>query len=312
MDMELQTQKGAAARLTMLEYSHGQLTDILLRLQQKQVTGIARIEALAASGVVRRAIALRDGLIVYAGQTIPTPHEFVIELGQHTHIGVIDTVLAFAKKRSSIQSVMRAMIDIGVLQWPQIIAATRKQARLALEELLPTAGRVAFENGLLEFDLKYEGEIAGFTVDALLLENKLQDREQTPSAPTETRSKDRVKPVILSLDDSPIAQALVKRTLGQDYETISCNCAVDALNVLNSREDISMLLLDLTLPDVDGLEFCRMLRKIEKFKGLPVVMLTARDGVVDRVRSRLVGTNHYLAKPVKPAELLAIVAQYVG
>ncbi|MEO0947130.1 MAG: response regulator [Cyanobacteria bacterium J06641_5] len=309
MDSESQSQPAAASQSIVLEYTQGRLTDILLSLQQKQATGIARVESLAEDRVLQRVIAIRDGSIVYASHTIPTPHEFVTELAKHTPIGVLDTVLAFAAKRSSIQSVMRAMVDISVLRWPQITAAVRAQTSATLEELLPAAGRVTFTSGLSGFDLLYGGEKSGFTVDALLLESQLRNKKS--KAPTETH-QNRTKPVILSVDDSSIAQALVKRTLAADYVTVSCDCAMKALNVLNSREDISMLLLDLTLPDMDGLEFCRMLRKVEKYKGLPIVMLTARDGVVDRVRSRMVGTNRYLTKPVRPAELLSVVAQYVG
>ena len=295
------------APVATIQYAAGCLADILLDCQRNQVTGLIRVTALMDDRVAQYAILLCDGSLIYAGRAIPTPYEFVVELTQYTYVGVLDAVLAFAAKRSSIQSVVRAMVDIGVLQWAEIAAALRKQALAVLEDLLPTAGRIALESSPTTFDLQYGEAESGFIVGALLLESKL--RCQGSDLLAAAVATDDTKPTILSVDDSPVSQALVKRALGDDYETISCNHPFKAMSILNSRKDISMLLLDLTLPGMDGLEFCRMLRGTEEYKSLPIVILTARGGAIDRVRGRFSGATHYLTKPVQPAELLAVVAQ---
>lgn len=312
MTSQLQRPQVSTADFRKSEDFSGRLTDILLDLQREDATGIAWVEVLLDNEISQRVIVLRNGSLIYAGKGIPTPHEFVAELARYARVGVLETVLEFAAKRSSIQSVLRAMVEIGVLQWPEIAAAARQQALAVLEGLHAVTGRVRFERDLAAFDLHYDEREAGFSVEALLLECKLRRDKQAPSAPLPADKAQGGKPVILSVDDSTIAQALVKRALRQDYDTIACGCTIDALGILKQREDISAILLDLTLPDVDGLDFCRMLRRIEKYKGLPIVMLTARNGMMDRVRGRFAGTTHFLTKPVKTVELLAILARYVA
>ena len=290
-------------------YTAGQLTELLLDCQSKQVTGIARIEVLSMDGISLHFLMLNNGSIVYAGRAIPSPYEFVIELARYLHIGALDSVLSFAAKRSSIQSVVQAMVEIGVLQWSEVAKVIRNKVRKVLEELLPTTGRISFESSPAAFDLRYGDGEEGLLVDSLLLEREIRNREKNPDA---LAKETVVGPAILSLDDSPIAQALVQRVLGRDYTILACSHAFAALKILNSRQDISMLLLDLTLPDINGLDFCRALRKIERYKGLPIVMMTARDGLVDRIRSQFAGTTHYLTKPIDPEALKFIVAQYIA
>jgi DNA-binding response OmpR family regulator len=84
------------------------------------------------------------------------------------------------------------------------------------------------------------------------------------------------------------------------------NNAVDALKVI-STNPISLLLLDVTMPEIDGLEFCRTVRSIPKFKNLPIIMLTARDKLSDKLRGQIAGATHYLTKPIEPNQLLEIV-----
>lgn len=307
-----ENQRRAIDQLAAVEYAHGSLVEKLRLFQELRATGTAYIEVLTTYGISQHVFAFRDGMVVYAGWTLPTPHEYIAELTQHTYIGMLDTVLAFAARRSSIQSTIDAMVEIGVLQWPQVTRAARKCASLVLEELIPTAGRICFKDGPSGFDLAYgEGEATGFAIDALLLEIELRNQEQENDVPAKAPAS-RARPVILSVDDSPVAQASIERTLGQTYEVIFCDCALDALNALSSRDDIAMLLLDLMLPGINGLEFCRMLRKGDRYKELPIILLTARGGIVERVRGRFVGISHYLTKPIKPADLLKAVALYVA
>jgi CheY-like chemotaxis protein len=127
---------------------------------------------------------------------------------------------------------------------------------------------------------------------------------------TETASGQDI-PTILSVDDSPIVQTLIKRTLSDRYNILLASNAVDALNILNSKS-VSLLLLDVTMPDIDGLEMCRTIRSIPKFQKLPVVMLTARDTLIDKMKGQIAGTNRYLTKPFEREKLLEIVSEFVG
>ncbi len=300
-------------------YKANQLRGLLLGLQRNQVSGIVCIEVAERSSA-RRVLVFQEGALAYAGKSLPGPRDFVVELSRYLQIGVIDTVLEFAAKRSSVQSLLATMVQIEVLQWADIKAAMRKQAADILEELLTTSGTVTFEPAdTTKFDLRYDEKELGFGIDALLLESDLHKKRQAGSEASPVAPPDRQQqqqpaenlPVILSVDDSSIAQALVKRVLGKKYHTIACTSALEALSKLDNIDNVALMLVDVTMPDMDGLEFCRTVRKIERFKSLPIVMITARDSMVDRLRGRLAGTNHYLIKPVKPADLLAVVALHV-
>lgn len=118
-------------------------------------------------------------------------------------------------------------------------------------------------------------------------------------------------PIVLSVDDSPIVQTLIKRTLQDFCEVMLTDSATEALQILD-RHSVKLLLLDLTMPDTDGLEFCHAIRKISKFNDLPIVMVTARDGLVNRAKGRFAGTNKYITKPFKPQELREVVQQFIA
>ena len=121
---------------------------------------------------------------------------------------------------------------------------------------------------------------------------------------------DRDLPVVLSVDDSPIIQTSIKRALQEQYRVLLANKAADALKMLNENQ-VELLLLDLTMPDIDGLEFCKMVRKIDKFQDLPIVMVTARDGLVNKMKGHIAGSSKYLTKPFKPEQLRQVVGEYI-
>jgi DNA-binding response OmpR family regulator len=95
------------------------------------------------------------------------------------------------------------------------------------------------------------------------------------------------------------------------YEVLCAKNAVEALGLLNTRK-VELLLLDVTMPDIDGLEFCRTIRNISKFKDLPVIMLTAKDGFMDKMKGQFAGSTHYLTKPVDREKLLPVLEKYIS
>ena len=117
-------------------------------------------------------------------------------------------------------------------------------------------------------------------------------------------------PTILAVDDSTVMQNMVKRALGSDYRVIVADNAVDALSVIY-HERVSLLLLDVSMPGIDGLELCRTVRNIPQFQELPIIMLTARDGLFDKVQGRLAGATEYLTKPFEADQLRQIVRNFV-
>jgi len=108
---------------------------------------------------------------------------------------------------------------------------------------------------------------------------------------------------ILLIEDDPRLAEMVSEYLGQaGFRVSTAGGGQEGLERL-AREPFDALVLDLTLPDVDGLEVCRRLRA--RSADTPVLMLTARGDAMDRVVGLELGADDYLPKPFEPRELLA-------
>ncbi len=104
-------------------------------------------------------------------------------------------------------------------------------------------------------------------------------------------------------------QKTIQRILENHYRVILADNALDALSTIY-HESINVVLLDVSMPDIDGLEMCRTVRSLPQFQDLPIIMLTARDKAFDKVKGHLAGATEYLTKPFDGEQLLAIVGQY--
>ena len=107
--------------------------------------------------------------------------------------------------------------------------------------------------------------------------------------------------ILIIDDDKELTELLDEFLLGHKYKTIVFHSPLDGLKYLKtSRPD--MVLLDIMMPDMDGFQ---VLRKIRETLDLPVIMLTAKGEVSDKVVGLELGADDYLAKPFEPRELLA-------
>ncbi len=108
--------------------------------------------------------------------------------------------------------------------------------------------------------------------------------------------------ILLVEDDLPLATALQKSLQTEGFVVNHVNQGKLALSAL-STSDQDMLILDLGLPDIDGLEVLKQLR--DKKSTLPVIILTARDSIESKVKGLDYGADDYLAKPFEIMELMA-------
>ncbi len=90
---------------------------------------------------------------------------------------------------------------------------------------------------------------------------------------------------------------------------IHSQSGLQAFEIFKSRNDIDMILMDLQLPDINGLEITRMIREIDQ--NIPIIAQTAHALAIDRERSLNAGCNDYIAKPIRKNDFLAIVQQYI-
>lgn len=118
-------------------------------------------------------------------------------------------------------------------------------------------------------------------------------------------------PIILAVDDSLIIQVAIKRALSEEFQVLIASNAKDALMLLH-RTNVELLLLDVTMPEIDGLEVCRTVRSIVKFRNLPIIMVTAKDGFFDKVKGKFAGATDYVTKPFNPEQLNQLVTKYTN
>lgn len=119
-----------------------------------------------------------------------------------------------------------------------------------------------------------------------------------------------VRGTILVVDDSPTIRKLVSMTLKRyDYEVVMAEDGMEALGKLNYI-DPDLVLLDITMPRMDGYQVCKIIKGDRETRHIPVVMLSGKDGFFDKVRGRLAGTNQYITKPFDPNVLLQVVEKH--
>lgn len=116
-----------------------------------------------------------------------------------------------------------------------------------------------------------------------------------------------VRGTILVVDDSPTIRKLVGMTLKRyDYEVVTAEDGMEALGKLNYI-DPALVLLDITMPRMDGYQVCKIIKNNRETRHIPVIMLSGKDGFFDKVRGRLAGSNVYITKPFDPNVLLQVV-----
>ena len=114
-----------------------------------------------------------------------------------------------------------------------------------------------------------------------------------------------MKKVLILEDEVNIRSFVVINLKRAGYETIEAGTGMEALDRLREHPDISLAILDIMLPDIDGFEVCRRIRATSKQIG--IIMLTARTQEMDKITGLMTGADDYVTKPFSPAELTARV-----
>jgi phosphate regulon transcriptional regulator PhoB len=112
---------------------------------------------------------------------------------------------------------------------------------------------------------------------------------------------------ILVVDDEPDLLELVSYNLKKEgFKVITAPDGEDALEKIR-KVTFDLIILDLMLPGIQGVELCRMIRGNPKTESIPIIMLTAKGEVSDRIRGLETGADDYMSKPFSPKELIARV-----
>ncbi len=143
-------------------------------------------------------------------------------------------------------------------------------------------------------------------LDALALRiNEIE--EQAKDFDAQPKSK-----TILVVDDSPTVRKLISGKLEKcGHEAV---CAVDGMDALAKINEVipDLILLDITMPRMDGYQVCKLIRGNDATKNVPIIMISGKDGFFDKVRGKMAGTDNYITKPFGPETLMKTVNEYIS
>lgn len=120
------------------------------------------------------------------------------------------------------------------------------------------------------------------------------------------------KATILVVDDTPDNLVLMNDLLKSDYKVKVANGGAKALKIAESDSPPDLILLDITMPDIDGYEVCRRLKHNPKTLNIPVIFLTAKAGVEDEKKGLELGAVDYITKPISPPIVMARVKNHLA
>jgi twitching motility two-component system response regulator PilG len=116
---------------------------------------------------------------------------------------------------------------------------------------------------------------------------------------------------VMVIDDSKTIRRTAETLLKKEgCEVITANDGFEALAKIADHNP-NIIFVDIMMPRLDGYQTCALIKHNQKFKNTPVIMLSSKDGLFDRARGRIVGSEQYLTKPFTKEELLGAIQQHV-
>ena len=117
---------------------------------------------------------------------------------------------------------------------------------------------------------------------------------------------------IMVIDDSSTIRRSAEIFLGQaGYQVVLAEDGFDALAKMNDHRP-ALIFCDILMPRLDGYQTCALIKKSVKFHATPVIMLSSKDGLFDRARGAIVGSDAYLTKPFTKDSLLKTVREHTA
>ena len=115
---------------------------------------------------------------------------------------------------------------------------------------------------------------------------------------------------VLVIDDSNTIRRSAEIFLKQGgYQVLLAEDGFDALSKVNDHQP-DLIFCDILMPRLDGYQTCAIIKRNAKFADVPVIMLSSKDGLFDKARGRMVGSQDYLTKPFTKDQLLQAVEQH--
>ena len=117
---------------------------------------------------------------------------------------------------------------------------------------------------------------------------------------------------ILTVDDSASVRQMVSFTLKEaGYDVIEACDGKDALNKINGK-NLNLIITDLNMPNMDGIELIKNIRTDSPFKFVPIIMLTTESQTEKKMEGKNAGATGWIVKPFKPEQLVAVTKKVIG
>ncbi len=133
------------------------------------------------------------------------------------------------------------------------------------------------------------------------------EEQKTGLEQVETDGK---RKILVVEDSSTTRKVIVIRLTQEGYEVVEAADGLEALSRLN-EEKPHLILLDIILPKMDGYKILSIVKSNAVFKDIPVIMLTSRDGLMNKVKGKLAGSAAYLTKPFDPEVLISTISEHI-
>jgi DNA-binding response OmpR family regulator len=123
-----------------------------------------------------------------------------------------------------------------------------------------------------------------------------------------------MRKLVMVIDDSSTVRKIIETSLKREgFDCVSFADGIEALSALNKGQCIpDLVILDIGLPKMDGYEIARHLKTKPQLSNTVIVMLSGRDGVIDRLKGRLAGAKDYITKPFKTQDVIAVVRNHLS
>ena len=118
---------------------------------------------------------------------------------------------------------------------------------------------------------------------------------------------------ILIVEDSSTTRALIKAIIEEmgDFHTVEASSGFDALKLLPT-EDFDLIITDINMPDINGLEFINFMKSNPKYRDLPLIIVSTERSEEDKKRGMALGAKAYITKPFKANELQEVIKQVIN
>lgn len=121
--------------------------------------------------------------------------------------------------------------------------------------------------------------------------------------------------LVMIIDDSLTVRKIMETSLKREgFESVSYSDGIEALKALTQPGGRipDLVILDIGLPKMNGYEIARRLKTKQQYNNTVIIMLTGRDGVLDRLKGRLAGAKEYITKPFRTQEVMSVVQSHLG